>query len=742
MSGSTRLDRNSPSIPPATTHEPAVQPATTAGSQSPGPAESTGQPATGGFVSSSSDSARTGPQTAPQADRSATEILRDSRPSGAAKSEGLGERAVELVKGKAVELAWKEITKERSFDLAKIDISDRTNVALRGKEKIFKPDDAAVTKDPDKAAYTRRMSEDGKKVYWARTGGLLRLGTGAGTSIGPARVGFSAGSTLEYSTTRPYVPKRVGSTIKKLGANNTIDLPFNAKGALGMEQGTEFSVKGEVRGSATAGTGWGTSVEVGEHFSLGASAGTSHTRSRDRMVGVDVKRLDGDRVSVKLTDLSGKGHSTGVSARAGLKLESDLVPDLGSSKLTDLVEETADKTLKKKVGEWFSAGFSAGASGREEGLELGRYRIDLSTPDGKKAYNALLKGDDSVARDLGRQPNSGVYAATVDEASEASGSYAKANLGPFKLFASNTLRKERDGTLDVGGEVTTYKETEFKKSYSGIFSGDKKIEWEGVTYRTEGEDPQTFFHLKYNNDDNRTTKEEVKDLQSFAELTSAAPVSEPRVAREGGFFKRLFHGKHGETKANADFYFSRAGLTKVAEATDEQVIGAAAETHKAFEGERTRPAWANPARREESLAVVREYQEIKEELDRNVGGEDANDLESSLYWLERKYETRFGRRLKSDSAGWESAERLLGAVDKMRGQPEEEWGQAFANLGSKSKFGFWRDTAALTQLTGTDQMLVHELKMKGENVSIEMKDEGLIQHIDDRIREATRVDGE
>ncbi len=641
-----------------------------------------------------------------------------------------GVRALSSVKDKIVSVAWKQVTEERSVSLASLDLGSRGVLGVRAYEKIIRPSDPIVAGDPHRSAYS---AADPDRHGWLRTGGVVDARVGLSTAIpaGPATasVGFSASGALDYSVLAPY-DLEVGSA-GDLAKNMTVDLPFSAENARAMARGAEVSLRGRGTAGFSASVGAGTSAGVGP-VTVGASASVSAGASVSGELTLNVKRLDGDRVFVRLGQAAGAAASTSVSARVGTSGVRDAIPelDLPGGAVGAFVEDKATKTVAKEIEKRLSAQASASAGASRGSQEVASFVLDLSTAEGRKAYDALVRLDMAPATKLAAEGKA--QRVTYDETSTSRTTGVNIQAGGAKIFLADTLRREREGTLAGGaGGTIDMKTSLFKKSSEGLFSGQRDILWEGTTLKRDGGKAETYYHLNFQKNDGATREAEVGEFRRFAEGIGAAPQGATEFDATGGFFSGIFGGAYGDTKTSLDLYYTSAGLQKIAATSDDAVIAAFAANAQKLEGTERPPAWSVP----ESAAQAREYMRRYAAMNPGGGPRGASG-DAERQRLASTYQRAFGRSIQDDIEDLRSAELLAKHVGNMRGKPESEWAAVFADLGGAARFDFWKHTATLNALAGADNTLVHELSMKGERVNFAVADEGRIAHPDEEIGKA------
>lgn len=123
------------------------------------------------------------------------------------------------------------------------------------------------------------------------------------------------------------------------------------------------------------------------------------------------------------------------------------------------------------------------------------------------------------------------------------------------------------------------------------------------------------------------------------------------------------------------------------------------------------------------MEILEQYRKVKDDHFSNDDGRDEKRSLEVAYWRLTKNE------IWEDDDAYESARAFAAMVGRMHAsQDPVEWNKAFADLGESLSFDFYDALATLQKIAGTDEILVHQLQMKGKAVDIEMKDEGLLRN--------------
>jgi hypothetical protein len=701
-------------------------------------------------------------------------IERDAsgKPSGGSSS--VGNDVLTATRTALVEATWKEIAPERDLPLfnAKLETlktdlgSINAQLGIKLSEKLVRGDDASIQKDPEKKAQTASMNSDAAQVGWLETGGITNLGGGLTTSIPIAaagglvkvNLGFSASALLEYQQTSPFAltPDGAIAGVK----NAAVTLPINADTARAMKQGSEATFTGNGTASLTAGLTAGISQEFGP-VRGGVSAGVTSTGQVQGNFRLDIEKLAGDKVRVLL--------STGVDRKAGVSAGIDASITLDGSKLIDdtlgnsfpLDERNAQSVSIEDLAQpgqfadgiigslerdgiskvqdavktytAFHAGF--GASTEQKHTDSIAYVFDLSNPVAQKAYDNLLRLNESATASAAAQLGSGVTRNEFVDDIDDNSTNASATLAGVKLFLATTLDEEEHGTLDVNGKTEVIRSNKFQREGDDIFTGDESIKWESVAITPQDKPTDTFFHLAFNQTDKMTSHDDFVQFLRFAEAMGVPGATEKENdAPTLDFFHRLFSDKD-DTKFAADIYFTNEGLQNIANSTGPNhddgsevraaYIWAATQLDPQFKG--------MPVNDAASDVLAAQYQQLASNASSAQPDERSSSMQQmqSLAQQYQKNPQSSGRDLAKDAAVILASGDLFQRVKQMGANGDEQgWTQLLVDLGKSKRWDYQTTTLALRAMAGGDQILLHAISIDGGGVKLASKDEGVIKSPD------------
>jgi hypothetical protein len=705
---------------------------------------------------------------------------------GTSGTGNVGNDVLNGMKGALVEATWPQIAQERDLPLfnAKLETlktdlgSVNAQLGIKLSEQLLRGDDAAVQKDPDKKAQTAAMNADPKQVAWLETGGVTNLGAGLTTSIPVAstgglvkvNLGFNASAALEYTQVSPFnlSPDGVVQGI----ANAAVTLPISADSARSMKRGSEMSFTGTGTASLSGGLTAGLSQSAGP-VTGGVNASVNATGQVQGNFKVDIEKLDGDKVRVLL--------STGVDRKAGVTAAADTSVTLDGNKLLDdtlggsfplderkaapvslsnvtqpgafadgiigTLEKSGIAKLQDTVKSYTAFHASAGVTSEEKSTDTVAYVFDLSNPQAQKAYNDLLRLNETSAAATAKIAGAGVTRNEFVDDVKDNGTNASITLAGVKLLLATTLSEEENGTLTMNGQTKLLRSSMFSREFDGVATGTESIKWESVQVTPQGQPANTFFHLSFNQLNKMTSKDDFTRFLRFADAMGVpGALDEIKNAPNEDFFQRLFSDKD-DTKFGTDVYFTDKGLANIAKSTgpnqdDTSQVRAA----YAWACTQLDPSLAGiPINGATSDNFAQQYLVCERNLTTAQPDERSNIMSQMQQLRDAYAKNRFslGRDLDKDAPVFAGATDLFDRVAQMGAAGNEQgWTDLLVELGKSKGFDYMPVVAALKKLAGDDQTLLHSLTLDGNDVKLAAKDEGTIKGPQQDIANATTGAGE
>jgi hypothetical protein len=582
--------------------------------------------------------------------------------------------------------------------LGEVNVGEHAGIALAISAEWVANDHPRVAHDPDRAAYARSTAEP---PLWIAAGGGVFPRAGFSTNVGSVSIGFSADASLSYSLLRPYNASL--DEAKRLAKNASVDLPLTLADFRRLEQGAELTVIGRGRIATSAGTGVGHTLASNRHFTVGASAGISAGASEEKVIALRVKKLAGDEVFASVSVLDTHALNAGLHAFVGVDAD-----------IHRVIDHKIEAALKLEL--------SAHHEQAVAEQEVASFVFSQRNRDADRAFAALMRLDTDPASSADAH-FFGVRRAHLDEVVRSSSFAVEANAGPLEILALARKTATSHAVLErVNEDGSTSKivvdSVQLGKSYSGIISnqflGKRSIARSFVTTREDGGPPQSFYHLRYTAERDRwTSKGDLRCFLSLAHTLGALDVETVAMTRDPAF-ERKFLKK--ETSRTIDAYITHAGIEKgiekVARASREELVAIHGHVYALQEGIAIAP-WldvTNP-----------KYEEIMWLLHRDSTiPEDDRQRYSESYWR------LTNRNLHDDQPAFQEGQKLASRVRALIGKTPEEQAELLASSSADLGFGFWRTFGAVAALAGPENVLVHELALRGAAGSVEVKSEGAI----------------
>lgn len=579
------------------------------------------------------------------------------------------------------------------------------------RREILSADDSRITFDDDRSALVAAAREKGEELRWVDHS--TTFAPGARASFGSvAKIGFDASAKLEA---RALLPEGHASQAVP-------NVPLTARDALALPRGAEVTLEGRAKVSALWGMTWGADVEAAL-ARASASVSVAHEQIVvDRAVEVTAKRLDGNKVEMRLDDAKGTGRKTGLEARVGVDTNLEAVP--GASALKDIplggtLLDRAEKTLDDKL----AASFVAEGGKRQSSSKGINVVLDLSSPAGRSAYEAFMRGDAEPALALARKTSGD--AARVESRRETrrveTSSSTRLTVAGDALFLREALRADSTVIETVGSRTTTTDVSTYLKKHEALIGRKGELKVEAVRVRTDdAPEGRGYFHVSVSGSDSLTSKREMKELVSLGESLGAAPVRPIRVEADDKRGIRKILGsaaRHGSTQTELALFVTQKGIDELRKKSGADGARAYARFLERVEGQP--PPWIGPK--------AQEARELITFWESNNHDQAATSNAHSEYWQ------KFKRNIYEDSETFQTARAISRAVDGMKASSDPaQWNRTFADLGQEVDFDITGAVAAINELVGKDELLVHRFSVKGRAVDVEMKDEGFLDLNDAR----------
>ena len=639
---------------------------------------------------------------------------------------------VSRVQAAIAEVTTREIQAKHALG-KKITLQNGAALALKMDETLHPATSSIVTKDPLRQATTEELQGPNKQVVWAETNGVAELGKGVkGTlpvgGFAKANAGFSASALLNYHTIQPVVTN-TEKDLPEVEKTPTLVVPMTREELVERLPGTEFDIRGKGtvvgRASVDAGGSLVPGIDVGANASVGASVKHKGEAS------VNIRFLsDPGLVQMTVNSVEEDEKRVGVDLKAGYK-----VPDVGHGFLMHLVENAIETPLRRLMRTYTSASASVEAKTTETDTNLGRYTLDIESPNGLAAYRALLQLSTEKADMLSGIDGSGVSRATYEETSNVNEFKATAQVSGKRLLLLQALDSEKRGKAEgAGGEFLVFRENKFSHQQNDPIEGPKTAHWDALSVRTEeGGEFENFFNMKFSAQDKFTTDDEVRRFFKFAEVLGVRPKDETiNALPEMGVMERIFSDAD-DTNVKVDIYFTAEGIDNIDQCTRPEARKAYLENKAHFfpKTEGLVDILEDKATYQSALKKSQSF----EDLERERFLEDSGyALESAL--LVRDYGKETGRDLRDDYKALLGARRFAVLVETLDGEKGvNNIREFFSGLGKSQGPLYMTALASLASLATRKETMVNQLSMDGKHIHIEAVSEGKMEHPTETVKQ-------
>lgn len=539
-----------------------------------------------------------------------------------------------------------------------------------------------------------------------------RTGFSAPIRVGPGQVnvGYSAEGSLTFSVLAP----AAAST----GPRITASQPLTAAVARALVPGTELRLEGRgqvaFRGDSSPRQQLSVLHDV---VKVNASADASAGLSTDSKLSVLVKRLDGDKVLVSLAKTDSGQAAAALDAHLDAKVP---VAEVARGKLGPISPEVTERAqrLVDGVTGWTQADL-AGRFERTRGArELKRWVLDLSRPEGAKAFDDLLRLDPRRADALGGEgASSGVGFTRLSQRSSARNLSVKAEVGK-QISLLNWARSSSESSLVLRsseGEIAFHR-VRIGESYSDLvsdlFSGKRAQATQLVQMQRAGRPAEGYLHVTQTvKGDRITTEADLHRFLAFAELIGAGSEKTAELRRNAAAYREHFDNNFGRSSRTIDLYVTDAGLAKLAVTSPEKIRSAFGQAYETLD----LPTQTNIHFADRDDVWRRTPWLVTEDPSHATLMKLLETPSSSSQWqhADTQYRRITGRSLGLDSAAWQKSERIVAFAARLReARTPAERAREFAKLSGSLDLG--KTLATIGMVAGKENLLLNELSLRGE----------------------------
>ena len=644
------------------------------------------------------------------------------------------------LKSKLVELAAGKLYGPYDLKVSELSLGARAGLDLRVKAQLISNQDPLIAEDKHRAATTQQHLSAGEPLTWAITGGGIypRAGFGLNLPLGAANVnvGFSADASLGYSVLAPYA--QAPQSALSVAKNMTVDLPFTAAGARALEPGTEVTLRGQGRLAASASIGLGAELaKAGDLVSIGASFGSSAGASKALELSLRVKRLSGNQVFVAVSKVDTTATSAAIGGHAGVgaNLNQSVLAQLGGGGVLVKAGNLAADQLEAQIAAWVNLDFRAAHSTAANEQEMSTYVVDLSTAEGRSAYEAMMKLDFRAVDQLAVEGDLAVRSAKLSDRVRTTGGVLSGQFAPITLLRALSSAQDEHLQLQVGPggkETVDCYQAALVDGYSGVvsdhFQGKRSVRRELVsTQRSSEPAPKYYYHVENRVEgDGHTSSEDVRRFLELADLLGAVDSDTKSLASSASFLSSF-----DDSSRTIDVYVDDAGLntlTKVAAEHPEQLMAAYATAYERLD----RPALDAPGAWPQAPWLQTKHPKYAAliELLKTGAPPGASALVEEFDPESKAYHAITGRHLGRDSAAFKASGALVQLIAQLGALPTAEARMnLLAQQDKELGLDFWKGLGTIAQVVGPEHVLVNDLRIQdlSKQRDLVFKSEGAIQ---------------
>lgn len=644
------------------------------------------------------------------------------------------------LKSKLLELAGGKLYGPYDLKVSELKLGARAGLEVRAKAQLINSQDPLIAEDKHRSATTQAHQAAGEPVTWAIVGGGIypRAGFGFNIPLGAANVnvGFSADASLGYSVLAPYAqdPHSALSAAKNL----SVDLPFTAQRARALEPGTEVTLRGQGRIAASAGLGLGAELaKVGDLVSIGATFGSSAGASKALELSLRVKRLSGNQVFVAVSKVDTAASSQAIGGHAGIgaNLNQIVLEKLGGGGALAKAGDLAADQLEAQLSAWVNLDFRAAHSTAANEQEMSTYVVDLSTAEGRSAYEAMMKLDFRAVDQLAADGSPAVRTAKLSDRVRTTGGELNGQFAPITLLRALSSAQDEHLQLQVGPggkETVECYQAALVDGYSGVvsdhFKGKRSVRRELVsTQRSSDPAPKYYYHVRNRVEgDGHTSSEDVRRFLELADMLGALDADTKSLAHNAAFLSSF-----DDSSRTIDVYVDDAGLnalTKIAAEHPEQLMAAYATAYERLDrpvidepGAWTTAPWLQSQHPKHAALLA---------LLKTGAPPGASELVEHLDPESKAYKAITGRHLGRDAAAFKASGALVKLIAELGALPTVEARmKLLAEQDKALGLDFWKGLATIAQVVGPEHVLVNDLRIEdlSKQRDLVFKSEGAIQ---------------
>jgi hypothetical protein len=650
------------------------------------------------------------------------------------------EKLLEIAGDKLVDY----LADEKNKEILKNDL-----LAIKLRVQTFEPDNDKIKKNPLCQATSAELAKKGKRVFWLLTGGLMEssLKFSHDTTLGdaPVKLGFESNSLLDYHSFQPYV-KDYSEVLEDILSRHSTELPIDAERADNLLPGTSFQLVGKATAKLSAGLSYTKGVAsiaisangaVTGEFALRISRGeknmvtVSISQILDRSMGSTIKGSVGWSIGTGNV-FNHKWFQKGKDSLNSLDLDyiTGAIPGWeGETKLGDYIQNEGEEHLATFLKNYSSFYVQLGHETTHSNRSLIKYILDLSTEEGREAYDQLCHFDEDNAAKLAHAD--GIE--RIEFTEYKTGDTVSAELGfpGKKILLSHTLRSMREGFLAYDDHLQVM-ELEVLGQKTQFFNNNQQLTWEGFDVQVDGENKgRDYWRFFFKREDAYTQEEEILRFSEFATLLNISHSIKKGEIKDYPWYTQLFTADDN-TDFQADIYFTEAGIIKLPSVTQTDIRKAVCQCAEVLDNIPSGLKFKNHKVR----SLLKKYLQLSLEYDDDKEREQIEEEYSTFY------DDGQARSLKDDAVTMQKAALLIKYLEMMRSAPPKEWNNLFVELGKEVKSDFMVIIAAICTLIGQDETFVSGIEIKrkkGGKILLNGKEDGEVMSGEDMFNNAQKA---
>jgi hypothetical protein len=610
-------------------------------------------------------------------------------------------------------LAWQQLSQQRTFDVAQGTLPDGTKVPVSFKVRLIAPTDKSIS---DELRANCKKANHDKPCAFIEYGGIVQVDKSLSWNVpiaGGANVNASvgAGGVIEYIADLPVHldVSRLEDLPADLVRGLATDVPVTAEKIQAFaERGGKVTLT--VRGTVSGGGGAGIGSSVGAGgFEVGANAGVNASLSESGVYKLSFVGDNGELEGSASKVLEGSGR-IGVSASVGVQDKSSelrhVIDQIGShGTLAHMASGAATSQERSLIEKYFSLKAELSYTMTDTTTHVATWKANLvQHPDVAPAFLAL-EALDSKPLNVAVHANKAVVVNAGERSHTAAGG-GSFDVGSLDIVSGGHDRGSEGGYVRTSkGDFMIYRDVNDAKRSHNFIDGAEQRDGFCASILSNGQHKTGFCVFNYSVD-GAISGETGARFAWFLRAMGAYPSTAPTFTPQSSFLG--LNGTYGNGKGNLTMYIEDAGIHALASLDDRwQIYVAEARAQIAMSYTQDLPGWAQDRRG---------YEWVAEWKSHGVSGARKAELEG-------QYAAMFpGRRLAHDASlpAWDKAARLepvVAALQKPNAKPQDKLRAVQVYLsGLDIGMSDWMpDLVAIQQLTNGG-IVIHDGSLESKGI--------------------------